>query len=149
MACQQVLARGFYALRDTWTPVWVGLLSFALAFTLNAALVHSSLQQGGLALAFSVSAWFNISLLALLLRRRLKGLEGHALKQMLLWLFPATGLMAVGAWGCLSVLPEGGWFWRVMGVLLPALTGLCLYALSLWRAPFPEKQTLLAKFRRR
>jgi len=84
MACQQVLARGFYALRDTWTPVWVGLLSFALAFTLNAALVHSSLQQGGLALAFSVSAWFNISLLALLLRRRLKGLEGHALKQMLL-----------------------------------------------------------------
>jgi len=149
MACQQVLARGFYALRDTWTPVWVGLLSFALAFTLNAALVHSSLQQGGLALAFSVSAWFNISLLALILRRRLKGLEGHALKQMFLWLLPATGLMAVGAWGCLSVLPEGGWFWRAMRVLLPALMGLCLYSLSLWRAPFPEKQTLLAKLRRR
>jgi putative peptidoglycan lipid II flippase len=148
MACQQVLARGFYALRDTWTPVWVGLLSFALAFALNAALVHSPLQQGGLALAFSVSAWFNITLLALLLRQRLKGLEGQALKQMLLWLLPATSLMAVGAWGCLSVLPEGGWLWRAMRVLLPALTGLCLYALCLWRAPFPEKQTLLAKFRR-
>jgi putative peptidoglycan lipid II flippase len=148
MACQQILARGFYALRDTWTPVWVGLLSFALAFALNAALVHSPLQQGGLALAFSVSAWFNITLLALLLRQRLKGLEGQALKQMLLWLLPATSLMAVGAWGCLSVLPEGGWLWRAMRVLLPALTGLCLYALCLWRAPFPEKQTLLAKFRR-
>jgi putative peptidoglycan lipid II flippase len=148
MACQQVLARGFYALRDTWTPVWVGLLSFALTFALNAVLVHSPLQQGGLALAFSVSAWFNITLLALLLRQRLKGLEGQALKQMLLWLLPATGLMAVGAWGCLSVLPEGGWLWRAMRVLLPALTGFCLYALCLWRAPFPEKQTLLAKFRR-
>ncbi len=149
MSCQQVLARGFYALQDTWTPVWVGLLSFALAFTLNASLVHSPLQQGGLALAFSLSAWFNFSLLTFLLRQRLRGLEGKVLGQLLLWLLPATGALVVVSATLLWLLPTGGWLMRFFCVAVPALGGLAIYATILSRAPHPAVQKVKEKVWRR
>ncbi|GBC98439.1 putative lipid II flippase MurJ [bacterium HR17] len=149
MACQQVLARGFYALRDTWTPVWVGLLSFALAFSLNMALVHSPLQQGGLALAFSASAWFNIVLLALLLRKRLNGLEEGALLRLVGWMLPAAVLAGVGAAAMLAALPQGGLALRLLRVIVPGVVGVVLYATALWGAPVPEKRAVVARLLRR
>ena len=145
MSCQQVLARGFYALRDTWTPVWVGLLSFALAFTLNAALVHSPLQQGGLALAFSISAWFNIALLATLLRRRLKGLEGTAFLKLMAWLLPSSAVMGLVATFVLSFLPIGGVFGRLLRVGLPTLLGGVVFLALMFRSNLPEVQQVIAK----
>lgn len=145
MSCQQVLARGFYALRDTWTPVWVGLLSFALAFTLNAALVHSPLQQGGLALAFSISAWFNIALLATLLRKRLKGLEGTAFLKLMVWLLPSSAVMGFVATSVLSFLPIGGVFGRLLRVGLPTLFGVVVFLALMFRSNLPEVQQVIAK----
>lgn len=145
MSCQQVLARGFYALRNTWTPVLVGLLSFGLAFALNAFLVHSPLRQGGLALAFSISAWFNIVLLAFLLRRRLNGLEGSALLRLSVWILLAASLMGLVAYLCLSVLPQDGLLLRLLRVALPAVIGIIVYVGVLARSDFPESQQLIAK----
>ncbi len=145
MSCQQVLARGFYALRDTWTPVWVGLLSFALAFALNAALVYSPLQQGGLALAFSISAWFNITLLAILLRKRLNGLEGAAFLNLMVWLLPASAVMGLAATFVLSFLPIGGVFERLLRVGLPTLIGGTAFLAFMLRSNSPEVQQVIAK----
>jgi len=145
MSCQQVLARGFYALRDTWTPVWVGLLSFALAFTLNAALVHSPLQQGGLALAFSISAWFNITLLTILLRKRLNGLEGAAFLKLMVWLLPSSAVMGLLATFVLSLVPIGGVFERLLRVGLPALIGGMAFLALMLRSNLPEVQQVIAK----
>lgn len=145
MSCQQVLARGFYALRDTWTPVWVGLLSFALAFTLNAALVHSPLQQGGLALAFSISAWFNITLLAILLRKRLNGLEGSAFLKLLAWLLPSSVAMGLVATSSLSFLPIGGVVGRLLRVGLPTLIGGIVFLALMFRSNLPEVQQVISK----
>jgi putative peptidoglycan lipid II flippase len=147
MSCQQVLARGFYALRDTWTPVWVGLLSFALAFTLNAALVHSPLQQGGLALAFSISAWFNITLLAILLRKRLNGLEGSAFLKLLAWLLPSSVAMGLVATSSLSFLPIGGVVGRLLRVSLPTLIGGIVFLALMFRSNLPEVQQVISKLR--
>jgi putative peptidoglycan lipid II flippase len=147
MSCQQVLARGFYALRDTWTPVWVGLLSFALAFTLNAALVHSPLQQGGLALAFSISAWFNITLLAILLRKRLNGLEGSAFLKLIAWLLPSSVAMGLVATSSLSFLPIGGVVGRVLRVSLPTLIGGIVFLALMFRSNLPEVQQVISKLR--
>jgi putative peptidoglycan lipid II flippase len=147
MSCQQVLARGFYALRDTWTPVWVGLLSFALAFTLNAALVHSPLQQGGLALAFSISAWFNITLLAILLRKRLNGLEGSAFLKLLAWLLPSSVAMGLVATSSLSFLPIGGVVGRLLRVGLPTLIGGIVFLALMFRSNLPEVQQVISKLR--
>jgi putative peptidoglycan lipid II flippase len=145
MSCQQVLARGFYALRDTWTPVWVGLLSFALAFTLNAALVHSPLQQGGLALAFSISAWFNITLLAILLRKRLNGLEGSAFLKLIAWLLPSSVAMGLVATSSLSFLPIGGVVGRLLRVSLPTLIGGIVFLALMFRSNLPEVQQVISK----
>lgn len=147
MSCQQVLARGFYALRDTWTPVWVGLLSFALAFTLNAALVHSPLQQGGLALAFSISAWFNITLLAILLRKRLNGLEGSAFLKLIAWLLPSSVTMGLVATSSLSFLPIGGVVGRLLRVGLPTLIGGIVFLALMFRSNLPEVQQVISKLR--
>jgi putative peptidoglycan lipid II flippase len=147
MSCQQVLARGFYALRDTWTPVWVGLLSFALAFTLNAALVHSPLQQGGLALAFSISAWFNITLLAILLRKRLNGLEGSAFLKLIAWLLPSSVAMGLVATSSLSFLPIGGVVGRLLRVSLPTLVGGIVFLALMFRSNLPEVQQVISKLR--
>jgi putative peptidoglycan lipid II flippase len=147
MSCQQVLARGFYALRDTWTPVWVGLLSFALAFTLNAALVHSPLQQGGLALAFSISAWFNITLLAILLRKRLNGLEGSAFLKLIAWLLPSSLAMGLVATSSLSFLPIGGVVGRLLRVSLPTLIGGIVFLALMFRSNLPEVQQVISKLR--
>jgi putative peptidoglycan lipid II flippase len=147
MSCQQVLARGFYALRDTWTPVWVGLLSFALAFTLNAALVHSPLQQGGLALAFSISAWFNITLLAILLRKRLNGLEGSAFLKLIAWLLPSSVAMGLVATSSLSFLPIGGVVGRLLRVGLPTLIGGIVFLALMFRSNLPEVQQVISKLR--
>jgi putative peptidoglycan lipid II flippase len=147
MSCQQVLARGFYALRDTWTPVWVGLLSFALAFTLNAALVHSPLQQGGLALAFSISAWFNITLLAILLRKRLNGLEGSAFLKLIAWLLPSSVAMGLVATSSLSFLPIGGVVGRLLRVSLPTLIGGIAFLALMFRSNLPEVQQVISKLR--
>ncbi|MFA0782150.1 MAG: hypothetical protein YYHSYBAR_000541 [Candidatus Fervidibacter sacchari] len=145
MSCQQVLARGFYALRDTWTPVWVGLLSFALAFALNDALVHSPLQQGGLALAFSISAWFNIALLAILLRKRLNGLEGTAFLKLMVWLLPSSAAMGFVATSVLSFLPIGGVFGRLLRVGLPTLIGGTVFLALMLRSNLPEVQQVISK----
>jgi putative peptidoglycan lipid II flippase len=147
MSCQQVLARGFYALRDTWTPVWVGLLSFALAFTLNATLVHSPLQQGGLALAFSISAWFNITLLAILLRKRLNGLEGSAFLKLIAWLLPSSVAMGLVATFALSFLPIGGVVGRLLRVSLPTLIGGIVFLALMFRSNLPEVQQVISKLR--
>lgn len=146
MSCQQVLARGFYALRDTWTPVWVGLLSFALAFALNAALVHSPIQQGGLALAFSISAWFNISLLGVLLRRRLSGLEGKLLFRLAVWLLPASLAMGLVSSISLGFLPTGGVLERFLRVSLPSLIGGSVFLAIMLRSNSPEAREIVAKW---
>ncbi len=145
MSCQQVLARGFYALRDTWTPVWVGLLSFVLAFILNAVLVYSPMQQGGLALAFSISAWFNIVLLGTLLRQRLKGLEGAALLQLASWLLPASAIMGFVATLVLAILPAGGILERILRVSFPSIIGGAIFFAIMFRSQLPEVQQVMAK----
>ncbi|MGQ9727305.1 MAG: murein biosynthesis integral membrane protein MurJ [Candidatus Fervidibacter sp.] len=146
MSCQQVLARGFYALRDTWTPVWVGLLSFALAFALNAALVHSPIQQGGLALAFSISAWFNVSLLGVLLRRRLNGLKGELLFRLAVWLLPASLAMGLMSSISLRFLPTGGVLERFLRVSLPSLIGGSVFLAIMLRSNSPEAREIVTKW---
>lgn len=64
----KLFAPGFFARGDTKTPVKVGLAAVALNLGLNLALMHP-LQQVGIALSTSIAAWFNVAMLAVLLRR--------------------------------------------------------------------------------
>lgn len=83
LAMIEVIARTFYALEDTWTPIWVGaiqlLLMFGLGYWLGRGVFPSIGRFGasGIALGFSISNWFEVVALLVLLRRKIDGIDGQ------------------------------------------------------------------------
>jgi putative peptidoglycan lipid II flippase len=65
----------FYSLQDTKTPVNIGLIAMVANILLNLILMRP-LQHGGLALATSLSAIINFSLLLYILRKRIGRVDG-------------------------------------------------------------------------
>lgn len=89
-----VLARAFYALGDTQTPMKISIACLGLNLAFAFVLVWP-LRQGGLGLANTVSSACNLALLLYALRRQLGRLELEGLRRTL---FPQT-LAAVLAGG--------------------------------------------------
>jgi putative peptidoglycan lipid II flippase len=89
----EILSRGFYALRDTRTPVALAVLSMVLNLLFSLAL-KGPLEQDGLALAMSLATAIEATLLFFILARRLGGAEAGSLAGFLLRTAVATGLMA-------------------------------------------------------
>lgn len=79
----EVLSRAFYALSDTWTPVWVGLLSMIANITLSLVFIQfigvpGDLARGpfaGLALANSITTLLEGAALWWLMRRRIGSVQ--------------------------------------------------------------------------
>lgn len=65
----KVLSVIFFSREDTKTPVKVGFFSMLINLTLNLILIKDY-QHVGLALATSISAWFNVLILYLILRKK-------------------------------------------------------------------------------
>ncbi len=65
----KILAPGFYARQDTQTPVRIAIIAMLANIVLNLILIFP-LAHAGLALATSLSAWLNASLLFFILRRQ-------------------------------------------------------------------------------
>ena len=110
-----LLARAFYALQDTWTPLWISLVAeganLALALTLRD-------QYGilGLATAFSVAAWVSLFLMWTRLRAKQGSLGTRAV-----WQSTVKTLLATLAF-CALAIPVRIWvgsvyplrtFWQV------------------------------------
>ena len=76
----QILPRGFYALKDTITPVKVSITTVLLSIGLNILfLKYTPLQHGGLALSFSLMGVANMLLSFYLLRKKVGGLRSGKL----------------------------------------------------------------------
>ncbi|HHU52355.1 MAG TPA: murein biosynthesis integral membrane protein MurJ, partial [Firmicutes bacterium] len=90
----QLLPRGFYALKDTVTPVKVTLATVALSIILNLLFLnYTNLGHGGLALSFSLMGIANMLLSSYFLRRKLGGIKESAiLHTLLLSLVAAVGM---------------------------------------------------------
>jgi len=73
-----VLSRAFYALEDAKTPVKVALTALVTNFVLGVVLMRP-LQHAGLALANSLSAILNVTLLAILFDRKTGGIHWTSL----------------------------------------------------------------------
>jgi len=100
----EIVVRAFYALHDTWTPVWVGGLAMSLnvvlSLTLPGVFAWMGLPaHGGLALANSVATLLEMGGLMVLLRPRLGGVEGRVLGASV-----ARSGLAAGAMGLLLAL---------------------------------------------
>ncbi|NIN70063.1 MAG: murein biosynthesis integral membrane protein MurJ [Anaerolineae bacterium] len=74
----EIVTRAFYSVHDTRTPVAIGVCAMALNITLSVLLI-GPLVHGGLALANSVATVIETTVLLVILRGRLRGVDGHDL----------------------------------------------------------------------
>jgi putative peptidoglycan lipid II flippase len=103
-----VLARAFYALQDTATPVVAGIVAVAVNIVVGVALV-GPLGLTGLAVAIAVGAWLEAAILVVLLARRMPGLRlgeaGLVMAKSAVAVVPGAlvswgvTLLLIGAWG--------------------------------------------------
>jgi len=101
-AAYEIIARAFYALGDTRTPVIISLISLVVGVILNFALIHvfsgphGAGGERGLALAYSLTGLFNAWLLLNALRRRAGPLQGRrTARTAVRAILAGVGMMAV------------------------------------------------------
>ncbi len=133
----EILARAFYALHDTRTPVIVG--AGAMALNVVFSILFSSLfsrlgwmPHGGLALANSLATALEMVGLWVLMRRRLGGLEGRRVLTGSGQAVLASTLMVLGLWAWLAFTSSRpAWVVGAGGVVLGgAIYGLAVAALG-------------------
>jgi putative peptidoglycan lipid II flippase len=150
-----ILARAFYALGDTQTPMKISIVCLTINFLLAAALVVP-LRQGGLGLANTVTSAGNVWLLVFALRKKLGRLEMESLRK-ILWPLAVGGLLA-------GAVAWFGWrFWenhlghatltlKIGAVFVPAgIAGLAYWLVALaFKIPAAKEmmEFALAKFKR-
>ncbi len=140
----EILSRAFYALQDTKTPVYIGSIAMGLnvvfSFGFSALFAKIGwLPLGGLALANSLATALEAVALFIVMRKRLKGMEGAYLAKGI----RAFGLSTLGM--ALSLLvwiqysqEMNGWLIALGGVAIGGL----VYALSVWLLKVPEIKLL-------
>jgi putative peptidoglycan lipid II flippase len=121
----EVIARSFYALSDTLTPVLAGGLQVALMAALSLLLLNQVFIPNGwlplsaLALAFSLSNFAEVILLLWLLRRKLGRLNGRDLASGAWRMLSAAALMGVVTWATASSLGDRS-PWIILLMAAPA-----------------------------
>lgn len=124
------LARAFYALGDTLTPMRISVFCLALNAGLALAFIWQW-RQVGLGAANSLSALANLALLVYALRRKLKTLEWAELRRGLPALLGAAAVAGAIAWGASALwaarLGHDGIPARLGEVFVPALLASAAY----------------------
>ncbi|MBK7893632.1 MAG: murein biosynthesis integral membrane protein MurJ [Anaerolineaceae bacterium] len=129
----EVVARTFYALSDTLTPVLAGGVQIVIMWLLSLWLSQTVFPQlgwlplGGLALGFSLSNVVEVLLLLWLLRRKLGGIQGQSLLNGLWRMGVATLLMAGGMWWVLGWLGDTA---ELIQLILVSAAGGVIYVLA-------------------
>jgi len=150
-----ILARAFYALGDTKTPMKISIACLALNLALAAALVEP-LRQGGLGIANTVTSICNVGLLFYWLRKKMGPLEMESLRKTLLPLAFAGIAAGIVAWF--------GWqFWenkighetivlKTGAVFVPAVAAGLIYGIIALAFKIPAAKEMvdfaLAKFKK-
>lgn len=135
----KVLAPGFYAREDMRTPVRIGIIAMVANMILNVAFVLPlmwwlNLGHVGLALATSVSAWLNATLLYRGLRREAVLPENPLLSKWVMQILLASAAMVMVL---LWMMPEGAlwaewsWWQRALQLGVLCVSGLGIFAVSL------------------
>jgi len=122
-----VLVRGYYALADRRTPVRIGLIVVGLNLTMNLALIWP-LAEAGLAVATSVAAGVQVSLLAILFSRRKVPLDWPALAATAGRTVVCALLMAAAGYTALTLIPRAdGLVNELVRVFVPFVAGVVVF----------------------
>lgn len=147
----EILARAFYALSDTTTPVVAGgvqiIFMTGLSWWLSQIIfpAYGQLALGGLALGYSLSNFFEVGVLLWFLRRKMGGLNGRLLFDGIWRMTIATAVMLAGMiWVTQWVAETAMWGQLVAG----SLVGGSIYLLGCWLLKVKELNQLLALVQR-
>jgi len=147
----EVLARAFYAMHDTKTPVLVGVVAMSLNIALSVAFSALFIRlgwapHGGLALANSLATALEMVGLLLIMRRRLNGLQGRRLLQAAWQGVLAAAAMGFVLWGWLAISAgQPAWLVTLGGLAI----GAGVYGAVILAAGVPEGRWALAVLRRK
>ncbi len=110
MAGVRIISQAYYSLQDTRTPVKIAILALCTNIVLSAIFIFwTPLAHGGLALATSLAATLNISLLTWNLRRKIGRMDGRRIFKSLLKIIPASvGTGVIGWWVSIQPVWEKG-----------------------------------------
>jgi putative peptidoglycan lipid II flippase len=134
----EIVARAFYALHDTRTPVAVGVGAMALNVLLSVLLIQP-LQHAGLALANTLATSIEMALLLGLLVRRLGGLEWPQLSATILRAGVATLVMVLPlSWAAMRWSGDSPVLVGVAGLVI----GAALYLAAAVFLRMPEVQVI-------
>lgn len=137
----EIVARAYYALHDTRTPVFVG--AAAMSLNLAFSVLFSALfrrwgwaPHGGLALGNSLATALEMAGLLFLMKRRLDGLDGSRVLDGVIRAAAATLAMSAGVWGWLALArSQPAWLVAAGGVMVGGLIyGAALFLLRVTEA---------------
>jgi putative peptidoglycan lipid II flippase len=143
----EVVARTFYALSDTLTPVLVGGVQIVLMWLLSSWLAfrlfpHYGLEPlGGIAAGFSISNIAEVLLLLWLLRRRLGSIHGRILFAGFWRMGLAAAAMAGAMWLVIQQMAASHNFWQI--VIATAVGGF-VYLGACWLLQLQELHRFIA-----
>jgi putative peptidoglycan lipid II flippase len=146
-----IMARAFYALGDTKTPMQISVFCLGVNLALTLWLVIP-LKQGGLGLANSLSAVCNAALLAFALRKKLGGLELDLFRRNLAPVAMATVVAGITAW-CANRIWEsrfghGGLVLSAGSVFVPLCAAGAVYWVAALATGAPSAREMLDLIRR-
>jgi len=162
-SAQAIIARGFYSLKDSRTPVIIGTLVTVLFVIANAVVLrvvggaeHSLMGACGLALVTSCAAILNTGVLFWLLRRRLGGIDGARLLAAILKILAASTVFGIACRATLILLERhplhGGHasvkIVSIEALLLCAVAGVIAYAVMAFALRMEETKMLLKLLKR-
>jgi len=152
-SCVNILARAFYALHDTKTPMKISVFCLVTNLVLTLPLVWMW-KEAGLGIANTTTGFLNATLLAFALRKKIARLEWAALRRHVSALLVSGAVAAIVAWG------TSAWWARRLGhetlpfqageVFVPMFAAAVFYfALALaFRIPFAADLSALLRRRR-
>jgi putative peptidoglycan lipid II flippase len=154
----EVVARSFYADKDTYTPLWAALVGAATNVVLSYVLsgvdqpraegADLSANVAGLALANSLATAVEVGILLVILRRRWRGIDeatiaGTTLRALAASLVMALGILAVEAlWAALGFSGRGTVFTVALIVLQVTLGGLIFFGVA-WALRMQELRDIV------
>jgi putative peptidoglycan lipid II flippase len=147
----EILARAFYAMHDTKTPVVIGAAAMGLNVVFSVLFSTwftrlGLMPLGGLALANSLATALEAAGLLVFMHRRMVWLEGRRILKGTAQAVLAAGIMGLVIWGWLGLTSElPAWLVGVGGVFIGGL----VYGLIILAFKVPEVQSVYHLLRRR
>ena len=151
-AAIHTLSRSFYALKDTGTPVLVGVFSIIVNILLSVYLVNK-MDQGGVALAYSLAGIYNMVALLLMLIHKV----GHLGGKKLLSSFIRVSILSLAMGSVVymlnailsAVLPMDNKIVQLIELCFCVGAGALMYGFSTLALGMPEAKTVAEIFKRR